>query len=600
MKKARHSFDAGDVIFREGEPSDTAFEIVSGNVEISKRSDGGNFRLAVLSPGEMFGEMGVLDQGIRSATATATGPVTVNVISRKDFLAGVQERPEIALGIMSKMAERLRDADEQLALGALKTMTKAPLNSGLALPVRPHKGGETAPAPARKKGFWNELFTFKDLPKIERIEVQVAPLAGDEGNKHAKAIVRALAKRKGLRARMLKKSLPINPDDAPDAQQKSREAAARMALASTDSDLLIWGEVMATGLTLHLKFIAFATWKDAPPGSFTAGTILPLPTDIPPAFADFLHAGALAATVPKSEGVAATLKRDRPLALDSARDVFDGLSKDLTNREKAWLRACYANALTTVAFQRGDIGLFEGARDAYRESLVILTEDEAPYEWAIFQKHLGAVLQAIAERTHNKDILGEAADTYRTALKGLSQTDHPFEWAAVQNRLGEALYRLDFESGDTEMLKYAIGAFQSSLQVYTRTKTPMRWAEAMDNLAQVTQVLGEQLKNSEALEKATQACRAALEVRTKAEVPLLWAATQNNLGSALFLLGKMTKGVGHLQGAAEAFDLAGGVYRARGMEKMVAVTDKNLEHVNQLLAHLQPKDLPPMDWESDE
>ena len=55
-----------------------------------------------------------------------------------------------------------------------------------------------------------------------------------------------------------------------------------------------------------------------------------------------------------------------------------------------------------------------------------------------------------------------------------------------------------------------------------------------------------------------------------------------------------------MRGSAEAFDLAGGVCRARGMEKMVAVTDKNLDRVIQLLAQLAPKDLPPMDWEEDE
>ncbi len=90
----------------------------------------------------------------------------------------------------------------------------------------------------------------------------------------------------------------------------------------------------------------------------------------------------------------------------------------------------------------------------------------------------------------------------------------------------------------------------------------------------------------------------ALEVRTKAEVPLLWAATQNNLGSALFLLGKMTENPDHLEGAAEAFDLAGGVYRARGMEKMAAITEKNLGHVNQLLARSRPKEAPPL-WDGE-
>jgi len=143
------------------------------------------------------------------------------------------------------------------------------------------------------------------MPKVERIEVSIAALDGDEGNKHAKAIVRALSRRKGLRAKLLKKPLPVDADAAPEKQQKNREAAARKAMAGTEADLLIWGEVMMTGLTLHLKFIPFAAWNDAPPGSFTGGTILPIPADISPTVADFLYASALAATVPKSDGAAA-------------------------------------------------------------------------------------------------------------------------------------------------------------------------------------------------------------------------------------------------------------------------------------------------------
>ena len=77
---------------------------------------------------------------------------------------------------------------------------------------------------------------------------------------------------------------------------------------------------------------------------------------------------------------------------------------------------------------------------------------------------------------------------------------------------------------------------------------------------------------------------------------MLWAAAQNNLGSALFLLGQMTTNATHLEGAAEAFDLAGGVYRARGMEKMAAITEKNLGHVNQLLARTRPPEPPPL-WD---
>ncbi len=598
MKKSKQTFEDGEVIFREGDPSDTAYEIVSGTVDISKSGDDGDVQLAALGPGEMFGEMGALDQGTRSATATATGPITVNAIARKDFLAAVSEKPELALGIMGVMAERLRGADNRLVHKDSPPVPDGGAEAGTPQQLPPAGGAESEDAKATDPGFWTKLIGLKAAQKAERIEIQVVPLSGEDGAKHARAIVRALARRRGLKARVLKKPFMVNPDASPDEQAKAFETAARRALAKAEADLLIWGEAPAPGLTLHLKFIPFATWDDAPAGEFSPGTLLPLPVDIGEAAADFLYATALAATVPKSEGKAAALARDLPLALDSAQGFLDDPPDDLTIREKAWLKVCHANALTTVALGRGDTGLYRRAAVAYRGCLDVFSEDETPVDWAAIQRNLGAVLQAVAERTNDEEVLGEAADALRAALRVLSMDEHPFEWAAVQNRLGEALYRLDFKSGDIEMLKHSLGAYQAALQVYTRAKTPMRWAEVMDNFAQVTQVLGEQLKSAEALEKAAQACRVALEVRTKAEVPLLWAATQNNLGSALFLLGKMTKDAAHLAGAAEAFDLAGGVYRARSMERMAAITEKNLGHVNQLLARAGPKQPPPL-WDGD-
>ena len=103
LKKAQQTFNDGETIFREGEASDRAFEIVSGNVEIVKRGDDGAVRLALLSAGEIFGEMGILDDGKRSATAKAVGTVTAFVISREDFLTGVRDKPELALSVLSNL-----------------------------------------------------------------------------------------------------------------------------------------------------------------------------------------------------------------------------------------------------------------------------------------------------------------------------------------------------------------------------------------------------------------------------------------------------------------------------------------------------------------
>ena len=590
MKKTKKTFNDGDVIFREGGPSDAAYEIVSGTVEIAKMGNDGNVILATLGAGEMFGEMGVLDQGERNATAKAIGPVTVNAIDRKDFLAGVEGNPDTALDVIGNLADKLRGADDKLVHEA----GTPPGDDTKPQYLMPRESAGAAPALTAGAGFWTRLLGLAALSGTERIKVRVAPFSGEGGDQHTKHVVRALERRKGIRVKGLKKPLKVQPGDP----AKAVLAAARRVLADSESDMLIWGDVPPPGLTLHLKFISYATWNVDPPGSFVFGTVLPLPVDFADPFADFLYAVSLAAAVPKSEAKAAALARELPLALDGAGAALDDVPGDMTRRERELVRTCYANVLTTVAIQRGEVSLYRRAVETYKECLAVLTEEEAPLEWALIQKNLGSILQSIAERSGDNEVLGEAADAFRAALKVLTRNDDPMDWAAVQNRLGEALFRLDFESGDIDMLKHALGAYQSAMRVYTRADTPMRWAEVMNNFAQVTQVLGEELKNAEAIEKAADACHSALEVRTKAKNPVLWAATQNNLGSALFLLGKMTKNADRLRGAAEAFDLASGVYRARGMNKMAAITEKNLGRVTELLDQTQPKGVPRMRWES--
>ncbi len=589
LKKASKQFADGEVIFREGDASDRAFEIVSGNVEIAKIGDDGEMRLALLGPGQMFGEMGILDQGTRSATAKAVGPVTVTVVSRKDFLAGVRDRPDLALSIMSQLVERLRGADEMLAHRGKAAAGRPPATADKAAEADAGKG--------ESSGLVSKLFGWKGMPRPERIRVLVAPLLGEKADAHTKKLLQALDKRKGLTVKALKKPLKVDAGLGADELADAVAAAARRELAKAESDLLIWGEVLAPGLTMHLRFVSHAAWNEDTPGGFALTTVFPVPVDIAPAYADFMHAVTLAATVPKSEAKGAALARDLPLALDAARAALDAMPGDLTRRERAEARLCFGHAMTRVAMQRGDIGLYQRAAAAYKEALSVITEKDLPVHWTSAQKNLGAALKMIAERTNAKETFGDAADALRAALRGLSKERQGQEWAATQNRLGEVLYRLDFDSGDTELLKHALGAYQAALQVYTRAETPMQWAEVMNNFAQVTQVLGGQLKNAEALEKAANACRAVLEIRTKAKTPLLWAATQNNLGSALFLLGRITRNVQHLQGAAEAFELAGGLYKSRGMAKMAAVTDKNLGYVNQLLAQSAPKEVPKMRWE---
>ncbi|MCZ6764563.1 MAG: cyclic nucleotide-binding domain-containing protein, partial [Alphaproteobacteria bacterium] len=67
----RKTFDAGETIFKTGDNSDLAYLIIVGGVDISVQGEAGEVKVASLKPGEVFGEMGLIDAGPRSADALA-------------------------------------------------------------------------------------------------------------------------------------------------------------------------------------------------------------------------------------------------------------------------------------------------------------------------------------------------------------------------------------------------------------------------------------------------------------------------------------------------------------------------------------------------
>lgn len=101
-----------EVIFQEGDLSDFAWTIIAGQVALSKRGPYGPVPLAMLGEGEMFGEMGVLDGTVRSATAMASGPVTLEGLDRDGLLAVLKEQPDSALTLIKTMSRRLRVSTE--------------------------------------------------------------------------------------------------------------------------------------------------------------------------------------------------------------------------------------------------------------------------------------------------------------------------------------------------------------------------------------------------------------------------------------------------------------------------------------------------------
>ena len=101
---------AGEVIFQAYEMGAEMYVVIEGTVELTIDST----VLETLGPGEPFGEMALIDQSPRVATATAKTECTLAVIPEKRFLFLVQQTPYFALQIMKVMADRLRAMNARL------------------------------------------------------------------------------------------------------------------------------------------------------------------------------------------------------------------------------------------------------------------------------------------------------------------------------------------------------------------------------------------------------------------------------------------------------------------------------------------------------
>lgn len=111
---------AGDMVFREGEEAREMFVVISGEIEVLKRSKRGiDARVALLGPGDWFGEMGLLDVQARSATVRALAPARMLRITSADLDAlyryDVKSYALIVLNLARELSRRLRVADGILA-----------------------------------------------------------------------------------------------------------------------------------------------------------------------------------------------------------------------------------------------------------------------------------------------------------------------------------------------------------------------------------------------------------------------------------------------------------------------------------------------------
>ena len=107
-------FSGGTLLFREGEVGKEMYVLQSGKVAITKTVRDVEKVLAVLGPGEFFGEMAIISNKPRNASARVEEDSRLLVIDPKTFEAMIRGNAEIAVRMIKKLAERLSDADAQI------------------------------------------------------------------------------------------------------------------------------------------------------------------------------------------------------------------------------------------------------------------------------------------------------------------------------------------------------------------------------------------------------------------------------------------------------------------------------------------------------
>jgi CRP/FNR family transcriptional regulator, cyclic AMP receptor protein len=107
-------FAEGQVLFREGDPADCVFRLLSGVVDILRELDGDPILLGTVGAGQFIGEMGVVENRPRSATARAASEVEVEILTPTEFLDHIAGSPGAARELIQRLSQRLREADDRI------------------------------------------------------------------------------------------------------------------------------------------------------------------------------------------------------------------------------------------------------------------------------------------------------------------------------------------------------------------------------------------------------------------------------------------------------------------------------------------------------
>jgi CRP-like cAMP-binding protein len=116
-------FEPGEVVFREGDASDTCYVVREGRARaIREHGDGRTITLATFGPGDFFGELAMFEDELRSATVEAIEPTLVVAVLGPDMRRLMTEHPEISTRLVISLGRRLRETNERLSRQSFQTV----------------------------------------------------------------------------------------------------------------------------------------------------------------------------------------------------------------------------------------------------------------------------------------------------------------------------------------------------------------------------------------------------------------------------------------------------------------------------------------------
>lgn len=108
-------YQPGENIVTEGDIGDCMYIIQQGTAEVIRTENGESTVVDTMSAGELFGEMAIVENTVRSSTVRARSEVRAITIDRKTFMRRIQEDPSLAMSVLEVLCHRVRHLDDTIA-----------------------------------------------------------------------------------------------------------------------------------------------------------------------------------------------------------------------------------------------------------------------------------------------------------------------------------------------------------------------------------------------------------------------------------------------------------------------------------------------------